>query len=75
MFYKEVDCDNEEEESGEEEESEESEEEELEPKLKYERVANAVNEILKADCASCMAVHSKVCHISCHSLEHKNCCK
>lgn len=43
----------------EEEESEEDEEEE--PKLKYERLGNAVNDILKGEeCASCMAVHSKV---------------
>lgn len=45
--------------SDEEEESEEEEEEE--PKLKYERMGNAVNEILKGEeCASCMAVHAKV---------------
>jgi hypothetical protein len=45
----------------EEEEESEEEEEEEEPKLKYERLGNAVNDILKGkECASCMAVHSKV---------------
>ena len=58
------DDDGDEDDEDEEDGDEESEEEEdLEPKLKYERIANAVNDILKADCASCMAVHSKVCHI------------
>ncbi|KAK3752405.1 hypothetical protein QZH41_008609, partial [Actinostola sp. cb2023] len=51
---------------GEEEESEEEEEEE-EPKLKYERLGNAVNEILKGEeCASCMAVHSKFLALGTH---------
>lgn len=37
------------------------EEDEVEPKLKYERVGNAMNNILNGEeCASCMAVHTKV---------------
>ncbi|XP_048576551.1 vacuolar protein sorting-associated protein 41 homolog isoform X2 [Nematostella vectensis] len=43
------------------------EEEEEEPKLKYERLGNAVNEILRKDeCASCMAVHSKFLALGTH---------
>ncbi|KXJ11617.1 Vacuolar protein sorting-associated protein 41-like [Exaiptasia diaphana] len=50
----------------EEEESDEDEEEE-EPKLKYERMGNAVNEILKGEeCASCMAVHAKFLALGTH---------
>ncbi|XP_071158448.1 vacuolar protein sorting-associated protein 41 homolog [Mytilus edulis] len=41
-----------------ESESDESEEEE-EPKLKYERISNDLVDILKKDCISCLAVHSK----------------
>lgn len=33
----------------------------MEPKLKYERIGNAMNTILNGEeCASCMAVHTKV---------------
>lgn len=36
-------------------------EDEVEPKLKYERIGNAMNTILNGEeCASCMAVHTKV---------------
>ncbi|KAG9341613.1 hypothetical protein JZ751_019130 [Albula glossodonta] len=44
------------EESTDDSEEEESEEE---PKLKYERLANGVTEILQKDAASCMTVHDK----------------
>lgn len=36
------------------------EESEEEPKLKYERLANGVTEILQKDAASCVTVHDKV---------------
>ena len=36
---------------------------EEEPKLKYERLSNDIVDILKKDCISCLAVHSKV-HIA-----------
>eukprot|EP01111_Echinosteliopsis_oligospora_P016112 TRINITY_DN6578_c0_g1_i1.p1 TRINITY_DN6578_c0_g1~~TRINITY_DN6578_c0_g1_i1.p1 ORF type:complete len:893 (+),score=224.14 TRINITY_DN6578_c0_g1_i1:30-2708(+) len=49
----------EEEEESEEEEEEEEEEEDEEPKLKYQRLGNNVQEILKHDQASCMSVHDK----------------
>lgn len=47
------------EESSEGDEESSSEEEEQEPKLKYQRLGAAVNEILKTDKATAMAVHSK----------------
>ncbi|XP_031573890.1 vacuolar protein sorting-associated protein 41 homolog [Actinia tenebrosa] len=51
----------------EEDEEESEEEEEEEPKLKYERLGNAVNDILKGkECASCMAVHSKFLALGTH---------
>lgn len=40
------------------------EDSEDEPKLKYERLANGVTEILQKDAASCMTVHDKVQVIS-----------
>ena len=53
--------DDEGEEEEEEEGSEEDDGEEVEPKLKYERIGNAMNIILNGEeCASCMAVHTKV---------------
>lgn len=36
------------------------EDSEEEPKLKYERLANGVTEILQTDAASCLTVHDKV---------------
>lgn len=33
---------------------------EVEPKLKYERIANDLTSILSKDAASCIAVHTKV---------------
>ncbi|GLG97383.1 Protein of unknown function [Gryllus bimaculatus] len=36
--------------------------EEAEPKLKYVRMMNDVQNILTKDAASCIAVHPKVCH-------------
>ena len=36
------------------------ESEDTEPKLTYTRVTNDLKNILSKDCASCMAVHSKV---------------
>lgn len=45
----------------EDEEGSEEDEDEVEPKLKYERIGNAMNTILNGEeCASCMAVHTKV---------------
>lgn len=44
-----------------EEDGSEEDEDEVEPKLKYERIGNAMNTILNGEeCASCMAVHTKV---------------
>lgn len=40
-------------------ESMEEVDEEIEPKLKYERIGNGMNTIMKKDSASCLAVHSK----------------
>lgn len=40
--------------------SNQDEDSEDEPKLKYERLANGVTEILQKDAASCMTVHDKV---------------
>uniref|UniRef100_A0A8B9L362 VPS41 subunit of HOPS complex n=1 Tax=Astyanax mexicanus TaxID=7994 RepID=A0A8B9L362_ASTMX len=40
--------------------SNQEEDSEEEPKLKYERLANGVTEILQTDAASCMTVHDKV---------------
>ncbi|XP_028659814.1 vacuolar protein sorting-associated protein 41 homolog [Erpetoichthys calabaricus] len=45
--------------------SEEDESEE-EPKLKYERLANGVSEILQKDAASCMTVHDKFLALGTH---------
>ncbi|XP_067888325.1 vacuolar protein sorting-associated protein 41 homolog isoform X1 [Heterodontus francisci] len=50
-------------ESTDESEEEESEEE---PKLKYERLANGVTEILQKDAASCMTVHDKFLALGTH---------
>lgn len=44
--------------------SNQDEDSEDEPKLKYERLANGVSEILQKDAASCMTVHDKVKVIS-----------
>ena len=53
--------DEEEDEDDDEEEGSEEDEDEVEPKLKYERIGNAMNTILNGEeCASCMAVHTKV---------------
>uniref|UniRef100_A0A4W4EUA8 Vacuolar protein sorting-associated protein 41 homolog n=1 Tax=Electrophorus electricus TaxID=8005 RepID=A0A4W4EUA8_ELEEL len=51
-----------------EESTEDSEEEdsEEEPKLKYERLANGVTEILQNDAASCMTVHDKFLALGTH---------
>ena len=38
----------------------ESTEEEVEPKLKYVRISNDLQNILNKDAVSCIAVHSKV---------------
>ena len=41
----------------------------MEPKLKYERIGNAMNTILNGEeCASCMAVHTKVSRLDIISL-------
>ncbi|KAK2570430.1 Vacuolar protein sorting-associated protein 41-like protein [Acropora cervicornis] len=46
---------------------EEDDEEEVEPKLKYERIGNAMNTILNGEeCASCMAVHTKFLALGTH---------
>lgn len=47
--------------------SNQDEDSEDEPKLKYERLANGVTEILQKDAASCMTVHDKVEVISLRS--------
>lgn len=47
--------------------SNQDEDSEDEPKLKYERLANGVTEILQMDAASCMTVHDKVEVISLRS--------
>lgn len=47
--------------------SNQDEDSEDEPKLKYERLANGVTEILHKDAASCMTVHDKVEVISLRS--------
>lgn len=47
--------------------SNQDEDSEDEPKLKYERLANGVSEILQKDAASCMTVHDKVDVISLRS--------
>ena len=44
----------------------EEDEEDEEPKLKYERVGNAVQEMLKQDAASCMTVHLKFLALGTH---------
>eukprot|EP00112_Aurelia_sp_Birch-Aquarium-sp1_P017987 Seg4227.1 transcript_id=Seg4227.1/GoldUCD/mRNA.D3Y31 product="Vacuolar protein sorting-associated protein 41" protein_id=Seg4227.1/GoldUCD/D3Y31 len=44
----------------------EDDEEDEEPKLKYERIGNAVQEILQQDAASCMAVHHKFLALGTH---------
>ncbi|KAI4885937.1 hypothetical protein NFI96_011058 [Prochilodus magdalenae] len=51
-----------------EESTDESEEEdsEEEPKLKYERLANGVTEIMQKDAASCMTVHDKFLALGTH---------
>ena len=40
--------------------NEEEDEEDIEPKLKYERLANDIGHILKTDAARCISVHPKV---------------
>uniref|UniRef100_A0A8C5PZ75 Vacuolar protein sorting-associated protein 41 homolog n=1 Tax=Leptobrachium leishanense TaxID=445787 RepID=A0A8C5PZ75_9ANUR len=52
-----------------EESTEESEEDdsEEEPKLRYERVTNGINDILHDDAASCMTVHEKFLALGTHS--------
>lgn len=47
--------------------SNQDEDSEDEPKLKYERLANEVTEVLQKDAASCMTVHDKVEVISLRS--------
>ena len=44
---------------------EDEEEEDVEPKLKYERLANDIGSILKTDAARCISVHPKVNHQFC----------
>ena len=39
---------------------EDEDEEDVEPKLKYERLANDIGYILKTDAARCISVHPKV---------------
>lgn len=52
-----------------EEDGSEEDEDEVEPKLKYERIGNAMNTILNGEeCASCMAVHTKVSRLNIVSL-------
>ena len=53
-----------------EDDGSEEDEDEVEPKLKYERIGNAMNTILNGEeCASCMAVHTKVSRLDIyHSL-------
>uniref|UniRef100_A0A1A8EVJ0 Vacuolar protein sorting-associated protein 41 homolog n=1 Tax=Nothobranchius korthausae TaxID=1143690 RepID=A0A1A8EVJ0_9TELE len=46
--------------------SSEEEDSEEEPKLKYERLANGVTEILQNDAASCMTVHDKFLALGTH---------
>ncbi|XP_027048267.1 vacuolar protein sorting-associated protein 41 homolog [Pocillopora damicornis] len=66
----EEDDDNEEDEDDDdddEEEGSEEDEDEVEPKLKYERIGNAMNTILNGEeCASCMAVHTKFLALGTH---------
>jgi len=50
----------------EDEEEYDDDEEDEEPKLKYERVGNAVQDILQQDAASCMAVHLKFLALGTH---------
>lgn len=53
--------DDDEDEDDEDDEGSDEDEDEVEPKLKYERIGNAMNTILNGEeCASCMAVHTKV---------------
>uniref|UniRef100_UPI00398E8932 vacuolar protein sorting-associated protein 41 homolog isoform X2 n=1 Tax=Pristiophorus japonicus TaxID=55135 RepID=UPI00398E8932 len=47
-------------------EVEQEEDSEEEPKLKYERLANGVTEILQKDAASCMTVHDKFLALGTH---------
>ncbi|XP_038045222.1 LOW QUALITY PROTEIN: vacuolar protein sorting-associated protein 41 homolog [Patiria miniata] len=57
----------EEEEEGSESESEDEDSVEIEePKLKYERIRNTLEEILSKDAASCMAVHTKFMAVGTH---------
>ncbi|XP_078376476.1 vacuolar protein sorting-associated protein 41 homolog isoform X2 [Oculina patagonica] len=51
----------------EEEDGSDEDEDEVEPKLKYERIGNAMNTILNGEeCASCMAVHTKFLALGTH---------
>lgn len=63
MNMEEVHPDNNEREDCEEEEEEEEDEE---PKLKYERIGNALQEILFKDATSCMSVHPKFLSLGTH---------
>ena len=49
-----------------EDEDDFEDEEDEEPKLKYERVGNAIQDILQQDAASCMAVHLKFLALGTH---------
>lgn len=57
--------DNSDDEDDDDDESEDSEEE-IEPKLKYERLANDLSSILSKDAASCIAVHPKFLALGTH---------
>jgi len=60
-YSQEEDDDSDDEDDDDEDDGSEEEEDEVEPKLKYERIGNAMNTILNGEeCASCMAVHTKV---------------
>ena len=54
------------EEKEEEEDDLDEDDEDEEPKLKYERVGNAIQDILQQDAASCMAVHLKFLALGTH---------
>ena len=67
--------DEEDDEDDEDEDGSEEDEDEVEPKLKYERIGNAMNTILNGEeCASCMAVHTKVYRrlLHCSGLGHSS---
>ncbi|XP_020616436.1 vacuolar protein sorting-associated protein 41 homolog [Orbicella faveolata] len=63
----EEDEDSEDEDDDDENDGSEEDEDEVEPKLKYERIGNAMNTILNGEeCASCMAVHTKFLALGTH---------